>query len=94
MEINDDVVKNVAKVARLNLTKEELDEFTPQLQEVLDAFSSIDAVDTTNTKMSIQPVVLKNSLRDDTPKPSLSVDDALENTYHKKDNYFKGPKAI
>lgn len=94
MEINKDVVKKVAQVARLNLTKEELDRFTPQLKEILEAFSMLSEIDTSNTKMSIQPVEMKNALREDIPGKSLSVEDALRNTEHKKDNYFKGPKAI
>ena len=94
MELNKDTVKNVAKVARLNLTDKEVKKFTPQLKEILEAFSEIDNVDTKDTKMSIQPVPLKNSLREDIPKDCLSVEDALRNTEHKKDNYFKGPRAI
>jgi aspartyl-tRNA(Asn)/glutamyl-tRNA(Gln) amidotransferase subunit C len=94
MEINKDMVMRVAKVARLNLTEEELAKFTPQLNEILVSFSKIDEVDTSNTKMSIQPVPLKNALREDIPEESLSVEDALRNTQHKKENYFKGPRSI
>lgn len=94
MEINKELVKKVAKVARLSLTEEELAKFTPQLKEILEAFSLIDEVDTSKTEMSIQPVPLQNALREDIPKECLSVEDALKNTQHKKDNYFKGPRAI
>lgn len=94
MELTKDTVKKVAQVARLRLTGNEIDKFTPQLKEILEAFSKIDEIDTKNTKMSIQPVKLKNALRDDVPKECLSVSDALKNTEHKKDSYFKGPRAI
>lgn len=94
MEINKDIVKKVAQLARLMLTGNEIEKFTPQLKEILEAFSKINKVDTKNTKMSIQPVELKNALREDKPKECLSVEDALKNTEHKKDNYFKGPRAI
>jgi aspartyl-tRNA(Asn)/glutamyl-tRNA(Gln) amidotransferase subunit C len=94
MEITKEVVKKVAEVARLRLTGNEVDRFTPQLKEILEAFSLIDEVDTQDTKMSIQPVEIKNALREDKVGECLSVEDALRNTEHKKDNYFKGPKAI
>ena len=94
MEINKELVKKVAKVARLNLTEEELAKFTPQLKEILEAFSLLKKIDTKEVKMSIQPVELKNALREDIPKECLSIEEALKNTQHKKDNYFKGPKAI
>ncbi len=93
MKITKEVVKKVAEVARVELTQDELDEFTPQLQDILDSFSKIDEIDTTDTEMSIQPVVAKQSLREDTPGECLSVSEALENTEHKKDNYFKGPRS-
>ena len=89
-----DTVEKVAKLARLNLTEEELKKFTPQLNEILKAFSLIDEVDTKNVQMSIQPVKLADALREDIPKECLSIEEALKNTEHKKDNYFRGPKAI
>jgi aspartyl-tRNA(Asn)/glutamyl-tRNA(Gln) amidotransferase subunit C len=94
MKLDKETVKKVAQVARLRLTGNEVERFTPQLKEILEAFSKIDEVDTSNTKMSIQPVELKNALREDKPKKCLSVEEALKNTEHKKDNYFKGPKAV
>ncbi len=94
MQITPEIVKKVASVARLKLTEKEVKEFTPQLSEILDAFSKIDEVDTKSTKMSIQPVELRNALREDIPGECLSVEDALKNTEHKKDHYFKGPKVI
>lgn len=94
MELTKETVKKVAQVARLNLTEQEINKFTPQLKEILDAFSKIDEIDTEQTKMSIQPIELKNVLREDKPKECLSVQEALKNTELKKDNYFKGPRAV
>ena len=94
MEITKKVVRKVGQVARIRLTGNEIDQFTPQLKEILQAFSLIDEVDTSDTKMSIQPVEIKNALRDDKVGECLSVEDALRNTSHKKENYFKGPRAI
>ena len=94
MELTKDTVRKVAKIARLNLTDTEIEKFTPQLKEILETFSKINEVDTNDTKMSIQPVELKNALREDVPKSGLSVEEALSNAEHKKDNYFKGPRAI
>lgn len=94
MEINKELIKKVAENARLKLTDKEIEEFTPQLKEILNAFSKIDKVDTSKTKASVQPVEIKNVLREDEIEPSLSQDEALANTKHKKDGYFKGPRAI
>ena len=94
MLIDRELLRKVAKNARLRLTDEELTEFTPQLKEILDVFSQLDKVNTDNTLMSIQPVDLKNVLREDVQTPCLSQDRVLANTIHKKNGYFLGPKAL
>ena len=42
----------------------------------------------------MQPVELKNALREDIEEKCLSQEEALSLTEHKKDGYFKGPKAV
>ncbi|MBT4351498.1 aspartyl/glutamyl-tRNA amidotransferase subunit C, partial [archaeon] len=41
MNVDEKLIKHVAEVARLELTKEEIKEFLPQLKEVIDSFSQI-----------------------------------------------------
>ncbi|MFH1641624.1 MAG: Asp-tRNA(Asn)/Glu-tRNA(Gln) amidotransferase subunit GatC [Nanoarchaeota archaeon] len=94
MKVDKELVRNVASVARLRLTNEEIEKFAPQLKEILDAFSKLDEVDTDNVIPSFQPVELKNVMRDDKVGESLSQEKALKNTIHKKDGYFKGPKVV
>ena len=94
MKVDEKLIKHVADVARLNLTDEEVKKFLPQLKEILDAFSKIDEVDTKGVKPSFQPVELKNVMRADKVEKCLTQKEALANTEHKKDGYFKGPKAV
>ncbi|HLC98689.1 MAG TPA: Asp-tRNA(Asn)/Glu-tRNA(Gln) amidotransferase subunit GatC [Candidatus Nanoarchaeia archaeon] len=94
VKVDRNLILRVADNAKLSLTDKEIDEFLPQLKEVLEFFSSIDEVDTKGIEPSTQPVEIRNVLREDVVKPSLSQDDALANTEHKKDGYFKGPRAV
>jgi|TARA_B100002003_G_scaffold230305_1_gene240380 aspartyl-tRNA(Asn)/glutamyl-tRNA(Gln) amidotransferase subunit C len=94
MNVDEDLLRNVAKLARLKLTKEETITFLPQLNEVLDVFSKLEEVNTDNTKSSFQPVPLKNALREDKPTVCNTQEEVLKLTDHKKDGYFKGPKAV
>jgi len=94
MEINEDLIRHVAEVARLELTEGEVKEFLPQLKEVIEAFGELSGVDTKDVKPSFQSVMLKNCLREDKVTPSLSQQDALKNARNKKDGYFLGPKAV
>jgi len=94
VEINKKLIEHVAQVARLKLTENEKDKFVPELKEVIETFSKLDEVNTKGIDISLQPVEFKNVLREDTEKPCLKQEEALSLTNHKKDGYFKGPKAI
>ena len=94
MKVNKDLIIHIAKLSRLNLTKEEIEKFQTDLKEILNAFSQLDKIDTTNVKPSFHSIELKNTTREDIPKECLSNDLALSNTQHKKDGYFKGPRVI
>ena len=94
MEVDINLLEHVAEVARLKLTEEEIRKFLPQLKEVLEFFSQLKNVNTDNVKPSFQPVELKNTMREDEEKKCLSQDEALSLTEHKKEGYFKGPRAV
>lgn len=94
MEVNKELIEHVSVLARLSLTEKEIEEFTPQLKEVIEAFSDIAKENTKGIKPSFQPIEIKNRLREDKLESCLSQEDALQNAEHKKDGYFKGPKAV
>jgi len=94
MEVDRKLLEHVADVARLKLNEEEIKKFLPQLKEALEFFSKLQEVNTGNVKPSFQQVELRNAMREDTEKQCLSQDDALSLTEHKKDVYFKGPRAV
>jgi aspartyl-tRNA(Asn)/glutamyl-tRNA(Gln) amidotransferase subunit C len=94
--IDKELVKKVAKNARLTLTEKELEKFTPQLKEViLNSFNKLDELEV-NEEPSFQPIEQKNKLREDIVKESLSQQDALKNVKKelRENGYIKGPKVI
>jgi len=94
MEINKELIKKVAENARLELSEQEIKLFLPQFKEIIDSFAKLDEVNVSKLKPSFQPVELRNILREDSVEESLTQEKALSNTGHKKDGYFKGPRAI
>lgn len=94
MQVDRKLLEHVAEVARLKLGEEEISRFLPQLKEALEFFSKLKEIDTDNVKPSFQPVEIKNIMRDDAEEGCLSQGDALSLTGHKKDGYFKGPRAV
>lgn len=94
MKVDKELIEHVGVVARLKLTNKEIDKFIPEFKEILEAFSKLDEVDTKNTESSFHPVEIKNRLREDKPGECITNEEALSLTEHKKDGYFKGPRAI
>ncbi|HZX19628.1 MAG TPA: Asp-tRNA(Asn)/Glu-tRNA(Gln) amidotransferase subunit GatC [archaeon] len=93
-KVDKELLIRVAQNARLNLSKKEIDVFLPQFKAVLESFSKIDSLDVENEEPSFQPLPVKNVFREDKAEKSLTQEEALSNTKHKKDGYFKGPKVV
>lgn len=93
-KIDKDLLLKVAANARLKLSNSEVKKFLPQLEEILKAFSELDKIKGIKEEPSFQPVPLKNIYREDKVTNCLSQEQALSNTKHKKDGYFKGPKVV
>jgi aspartyl-tRNA(Asn)/glutamyl-tRNA(Gln) amidotransferase subunit C len=91
-EVTKETIRHVAKIARLQLTEEEIEKFTVQLKDVLDSFRKIDEVNTKDVKPSFHPQEIKNVFREDKVKKWKW--EPLENTKHKEGKYFKGPKIV
>jgi aspartyl-tRNA(Asn)/glutamyl-tRNA(Gln) amidotransferase subunit C len=83
-------MERLCDVSRLQLSEEELERFTRQLQVILDAFKALDEVDTEGVEPSFHPSELKNVLRED--KASPWDWDPLSNTRHRDRKHFKGPR--
>ena len=94
VKINKELIEHVAEVARLKLTDKEIEKFSKELKEVIEAFSKTNKVDTKGIETNLQAVELKNMLRKDKEEKSFTQEEALSLSEHKKDGYFKGPKAI
>jgi aspartyl-tRNA(Asn)/glutamyl-tRNA(Gln) amidotransferase subunit C len=88
--IDRGLVERIAKVARLELTEDEIEKFTKQLKVILEAFRELDDVDTKGVEPSFHPQELSNVLREDEATPWSW--DPLENTEHSEGRYFKGPR--
>jgi aspartyl-tRNA(Asn)/glutamyl-tRNA(Gln) amidotransferase subunit C len=76
--LSRDQVLHVARLARLELTDEELDRHAGELSKVMDWVDKISELgDLDEVTPTSHVVELTNQLRADEPRPSLPVDDAL-----------------
>jgi aspartyl-tRNA(Asn)/glutamyl-tRNA(Gln) amidotransferase subunit C len=69
----------VALLARLELSIEELDGLTPQLQHVVEYVESLSALDTRNVEPMAHALDVANVFADDVPRDSLPPQQALAN---------------
>ena len=77
MKLSIEQVRWVAALARLELGEDELGPVTEQLQSVITFFDQLSQVDTEGVEPLAHPLPIQNVFRDDEPRPSLPVDEAL-----------------
>jgi aspartyl-tRNA(Asn)/glutamyl-tRNA(Gln) amidotransferase subunit C len=93
MAITRDEVLHVARLARLELTDDEIDRFTDQLSAILEAVAKVSELDLSDIEPTAHPLDLVNVWAEDEPRPSLSVDEALVNAPDRHGGFFKVPPA-
>jgi len=88
--VSRDLVLELAKAARLELSGEETDKYTQQLNVILDAFRELDEVSTEGIEPSYHPIQFEDKLREDIPREWEW--DPLANVVDKEGGYIRGPK--
>jgi aspartyl-tRNA(Asn)/glutamyl-tRNA(Gln) amidotransferase subunit C len=93
-QITRDDVAHVAKLARLQLTDDELGMFTEQLAKVLDHAKDVEALDVGDVPPTAHPYPLRNVLRTDEESPCLDRDAALDAAPAVEDGRFRVPPVL
>ena len=95
MSIEMSQVEHVADLARLQLSREELERLSAQLSRILTYMEELNAVDTAGVPGTASVVAGDtNVLREDEVQPSLSQDQALSNAPEAVDGLFQVPQII
>ncbi len=84
----------VARLARLDLTDEELDLYAAQLATVLDHAAELAALDIEGVVPTAHPLPLQNVLRPDEPRPSLDRAEVLGQAPAVEDDRFRVPRIL
>jgi aspartyl-tRNA(Asn)/glutamyl-tRNA(Gln) amidotransferase subunit C len=75
--IDRDQVRHVARLARLELSEEEVDRMAAELAGVLEHIERIGELDLDDVAPTSHVVAVENALRPDVPRPSLPRDRVL-----------------
>ena len=93
-KIDQEQVKKVAKLSRLELTEAEIEEFTGQLSAILDYVAKMNELDTDSVEPLAHCLPVSNVFREDGVKESLGTEKTLENAPQRDGEFFKVPKIL
>jgi aspartyl-tRNA(Asn)/glutamyl-tRNA(Gln) amidotransferase subunit C len=87
-------VRHVAKLARLNLSDDEVRLFRGQLGRILEYVRQLEQVNTEGVAPLAHPLPVTNVLRDDQPHQPMTTDVALANAPDRAGDFFKVPSVL
>lgn len=94
MKISALEVRQVARLARLELDEQEIAGFQKDLNAILDYMDLLKALDTSGVDPTVHPHGRTSELRMDAGRPSQGVQDALANTPHHQDGSIVVPRVL
>lgn len=93
-QIDKTMVERVAHLSRLELSSDELTLFSGQLGAIVGYIQKLDELDVAGVEPLAHCLPVHNVFREDTVKPSLTPEQALQNAPDRQDDYFKVPQIL
>ena len=92
--ISREDVANLAKLARIDMSDDELDHLASELSVILDAVARVQEVANSDVPSTSHPIPMTNVFRVDENRPSLSPEDALSGAPASEGQRFKVPQIL
>lgn len=93
-EITRNEIVHIAKLAMLNLTEKEIENYTKDMQEILAYAEMINQLDTSNIDETIEMAQYKNRFRKDEVVEFGDREGLLQNAPSQAEGMFRIPKVI
>jgi aspartyl-tRNA(Asn)/glutamyl-tRNA(Gln) amidotransferase subunit C len=93
MAITREEVLHVARLARLELSDEEVGRFQEQLSAIIEAVSKVSELDLADVPPTAHPLEIANAWAEDEPRASLTLDEAFANAPDREGDLFRSPPA-
>ncbi len=94
MKISRNEVEHVALLARLKLSEEEMNQYTEQLNSILEYAAMLEQIDTNDVSPTAHAVQLYNVLREDEVKPSMAQEKVFKNAPEAEEGFFRVPRIV
>lgn len=88
-EITPDLVRHLGVLARIQLSDEEVERLTGQLDAIVDNIAKVSEVATPDVVATSHPIPLQNVFRPDVVGDTLTRDQALQNAPDQADGRFR-----
>lgn len=92
--IDEEQVRKVARLSRLELTEREVEEFTGQLSAILEYVEKMNELETDSVEPLAHCLPISNVLREDVVRESLGTEKTLANAPQRDEDFFKVPKIL
>ncbi len=94
MSVTLENVKNIAELARLQITEDMLESYRGHMNEILEYVDKLNEIDTEGIEPTVAVQSSEKPLRSDELKSSLSIDEAMANAPSHARSFFRVPKVI
>ena len=91
--ITRDEVLHVARLARLELSDDEVTRLQQEMSQILEAVSKVSELDLSDVPPTAHPLAIENAWGEDVPRPCLSLDEVFANAPDRDDDHFRVPPA-
>jgi aspartyl-tRNA(Asn)/glutamyl-tRNA(Gln) amidotransferase subunit C len=92
--LNEETIKKIAILARLELTPKEVELYTKQLGNIVEYVSELSKLDTKGVAPLVTPSDVVPHYREDKVFPSLGAEAVTANAPEKSGNLFKVPAVL
>jgi aspartyl-tRNA(Asn)/glutamyl-tRNA(Gln) amidotransferase subunit C len=92
--ISRDDVANLARLARIDISDEQLDHLSGELSLILDSVARVQEVAGEDVPPTSHPLPLTNIWRADEVRPSLTPEEALSGAPESAEQRFKVPQIL
>ena len=94
MAIDDITIRNIASLARIDVSNEEVSVLSKELDSIFEWIEELRNVDVTDVEPLSNVAEISLRERDDTIVSDNSIEETLRNVPEKHLNYFSVPKVI
>ena len=93
IQVDEALAKEIALLARLDLSEEEIQTFVSQFKDILDYVSILNEVDTEDVPPAYSSSANRSVIREDRIEASAATDEFLANAPESRDGYVVIPRV-